>query len=192
MELLTGRNEFAIDFWAIPIAQAQIWDYKARTLHVPEVTGHAEVPPRQVLNNAANSRVDGYIQNLQFQILMMFKLIIFSIQYVLEGNTRETLNDLVSMCAALLRIAERSIYIRIQMKEGAQGAQQFDLGYNGIMSHAIQPLHALRLIQGQGSQDLVNPQAGQYSTTMRGQGQYIPQLVTFAPTKIVNNSTLGN
>ncbi|KAA6370781.1 MAG: hypothetical protein EZS28_033693 [Streblomastix strix] len=28
------------------------------------------------------------------------------------------------------------------MKEGAQGAQQFDPGYNGVMSHAIQPLHA--------------------------------------------------
>ncbi|KAA6370595.1 MAG: hypothetical protein EZS28_033878, partial [Streblomastix strix] len=70
MELLTGRNAFAIDFWANPIAQAQIQDYKARTLHAPEVTRHAEVPPHQVLNNAANSRVDGYIQNLQFQILM--------------------------------------------------------------------------------------------------------------------------
>ncbi|KAA6373606.1 MAG: hypothetical protein EZS28_030866, partial [Streblomastix strix] len=37
MELLTGRNAFAIDFWANPIAQAQIQDYKARTLHAPEV-----------------------------------------------------------------------------------------------------------------------------------------------------------
>ncbi|KAA6388112.1 MAG: hypothetical protein EZS28_016359 [Streblomastix strix] len=55
MELLTGRNAFAIDFWANPIALAQIWDYKARTLHAPEVTRHAEVPPHQVLNSAANS-----------------------------------------------------------------------------------------------------------------------------------------
>ncbi|KAA6377007.1 MAG: hypothetical protein EZS28_027466, partial [Streblomastix strix] len=178
MELLTGRNAFAIDFWANPIAQAQIRDYKARTLHAPEVTRHAEVPPHQILNNAANSRVDGYIQNLQFQILMLYKLTILSIQHVLEGNTKETLIDLVGMCAALLRFAERSTYIRIQMKEGAQGAQQFDPGYNGVMSHAIQPLHALRLIQGQGSQDLVNPQAGQYSATAMGPGQQIPQLVT--------------
>ncbi|KAA6359939.1 MAG: hypothetical protein EZS28_044535, partial [Streblomastix strix] len=56
MELLTGRNAFAIDFWANPIAQAQIRDYKARILHAPEVTRHAEVPPHQILNNAANSR----------------------------------------------------------------------------------------------------------------------------------------
>ncbi|KAA6314204.1 MAG: hypothetical protein EZS28_055625, partial [Streblomastix strix] len=76
MELLTGRNPFAIDFWANPIAKAQIRDYKARTLHAPEVTRHAEVPPHQILNNAANSRVDGYIQNLQFQILMLYKLTI--------------------------------------------------------------------------------------------------------------------
>ncbi|KAA6357217.1 MAG: hypothetical protein EZS28_047256, partial [Streblomastix strix] len=60
MELLTGRNTFAIDFWANPIAQAQIRDYKARTLHAPEVTRHAKVPSHQVLNNAANCRVDGY------------------------------------------------------------------------------------------------------------------------------------
>ncbi|KAA6382213.1 MAG: hypothetical protein EZS28_022256, partial [Streblomastix strix] len=58
MELLTGRIAFAIDFWANPIAQAQIRDYKARTLHASEVTRHAEVPPHQILNNAANSRVD--------------------------------------------------------------------------------------------------------------------------------------
>ncbi|KAA6372954.1 MAG: hypothetical protein EZS28_031518, partial [Streblomastix strix] len=191
MELLTGRNAFAIDFWANPIAQAQIRDYKARTLHAPEVTRHAEVPPHQVLNNAANSRVDGYIQNLQFQILMLYKLTILSIQHVLEGNTKETLIDLVGMCAALLRFAERSTYIRIQMKEGAQGAQQFDPGYNGVMSHAIQPLHALRLIQGQGSQDLVNPQAGQYSATAMGPGQQIPQLVTFTPTQIVQQFYSG-
>ncbi|KAA6363924.1 MAG: hypothetical protein EZS28_040549, partial [Streblomastix strix] len=185
MELLTGRNAFAIDFWANPIAQAQIRDYKARTLHAPEVTRHAEVPPHQILNNAANSRVDGYIQNLQFQILMLYKLTILSIQHVLELNTKETLIDLVGMCTALLRFAERSTYIRIQMKEGAQGAQQFDPGYNGVMSHAIQPLHALGLIQGQGSQDLVNPQAGQYFATAMGPGQQIPQLVTFTPTQII-------
>ncbi|KAA6357972.1 MAG: hypothetical protein EZS28_046501, partial [Streblomastix strix] len=191
MELLTGRNAFAIDFWANPIVQAQIRDYKARTLHAPEVTRHAEVPPHQILNNAANSRVDGYIQNLQFQILMLYKLTILSIQHVLEGNTKETLIDLVGMCAALLRFAERSTYIRIQMKEGAQGAQQFDPGYDGVMSHAIQPLHALRLIQGQGSQDLVNPQAGQYSATAMGPGQQIPQLVTFTPTQIIQQFYSG-
>ncbi|KAA6393724.1 MAG: hypothetical protein EZS28_010747 [Streblomastix strix] len=191
MELLTGRNAFAIDFWANLIAQAQIRDYKARTLHAPEVTRHAEVPPHQVLNNAANSRVDGYIQNLQFQILMLYKLTILSIQHVLEGNTKETLIDLVGMCAALLRFAERSTYIQIQMKDGAQGAQQFDPGYNGVMSYEIQPLHALRLIQGQGSQNLVNPQAGQYSATATGPGQQIPQLVTFAPTQIVQQFYSG-
>ncbi|KAA6353913.1 MAG: hypothetical protein EZS28_050561, partial [Streblomastix strix] len=43
MELLTGRNAFAIDFWANPIALAQIRDYKAQTLDAPEVTRHAEV-----------------------------------------------------------------------------------------------------------------------------------------------------
>ncbi|KAA6374112.1 MAG: hypothetical protein EZS28_030362 [Streblomastix strix] len=53
------------------------------------------------------------------------------------------------------------------------------------MSHAIQPSHALRLIQEQGSQDLVNPQAGQYSATAMGPGQQIPQLVTFSPTQII-------
>ncbi|KAA6373743.1 MAG: hypothetical protein EZS28_030729, partial [Streblomastix strix] len=118
MELLIERNAFAKDFWANPIAQAQIRDYKTRILHAPEVTRHAEVPPHQVLNNAANSRVDGYIQNMQFQILMLYKLTILSIQHVLEGNTKESLIDLVGMCAALLRFAERSTYIRIQMKEG--------------------------------------------------------------------------
>ncbi|KAA6404282.1 MAG: hypothetical protein EZS28_000191 [Streblomastix strix] len=191
MELLTGRNALAIDFWANPIAQAQIWDYKARTLHAPEVTRHAEVPPHQFLNNAAISRVDGYIQILQFQILMLYKLTILSIQHVLEGNTKETLTYLGGMCAALLRFAERSTYIRIQMMEGAQGVQQFDTGYNGVMSHSIQPLHALRLIQGQGSQDLVNPQAGQYSATAMGPGQQIPQLVTFTPTWIIQQFYSG-
>ncbi|KAA6391588.1 MAG: hypothetical protein EZS28_012887 [Streblomastix strix] len=191
MELLTGRNAFAIDFWANPIAKAQIRDFKARTLQASEVTRHAEVPPHQVLNNAANSRVDGYIQNLQFQIQMLYKLTILLIQHVLEGNTKETLIDLVGMCVALLSFAERSTYIRIQMKEGTQGAQQFNPGYNGVISHAIQPLHALRLIQGQGSQDLVNPQAGKYSATAMGPGQQIPQLVTFSPTQIVQQFYSG-
>ncbi|KAA6403398.1 MAG: hypothetical protein EZS28_001080 [Streblomastix strix] len=191
MELLTGRNAFAINFWANPIAQMQIRDYKARTLHAPEVTRHAEVPSHQVLNKAANSRVDGYIQNLLFQILMLYKLTILSIQHVLEGNTKETLIDLVCMCVALLRFAERSTYIRIQMKEGAQVAQQFDLGNSGFMSHAIQPLHVLRLIQGQGSQDLVNPQAGQHSATAMVPWQQIPQLVTFTPTQIVQQFYSG-
>ncbi|KAA6318972.1 MAG: hypothetical protein EZS28_054877, partial [Streblomastix strix] len=72
IELLTRLNAFAIDFSTNAIAQAQIRDYKARTLHAPEVTRHVEVPPHQILNNAANSRVDGYIQNLQFQILMLY------------------------------------------------------------------------------------------------------------------------
>ncbi|KAA6366551.1 MAG: hypothetical protein EZS28_037922, partial [Streblomastix strix] len=175
MELLTGRIAFAVDFWANPIAQAKIRDYKARTLHAPEVTRHAEVPPHQVFINVSNCRVDGYILNLQFQILMLYKLTILSIQQVLERNTKESLVDLVGMCATLLRFAERSTYNRIQMKEGAQGAQQFDPGYNGVMSHAIQPLHALRLIQGQGSQDLDNPHASQCSATAMGPGQLIPQ-----------------
>ncbi|KAA6387430.1 MAG: hypothetical protein EZS28_017046 [Streblomastix strix] len=185
MELLTVLNAFAIDFWANSIGQAQILDYKARTLHAPEVTRHAEVQPHQVLNDVANSRVDGYIQNLQFQILMLYKLTILSIQHVQDGNTKEALIDLVGMCTALLRFAERSTYIRIQMKEGAQGVQQFDPGYNGVMSHTLQPLHALRLKQGRGSQNLVNPQAGQYSATAMGPGQQIPPLVTFTPTQIV-------
>ncbi|KAA6360265.1 MAG: hypothetical protein EZS28_044209 [Streblomastix strix] len=59
------------------------------------------------------------------------------------------------------------------------------------MSHAIQPLHVLRLIQGQGSQDLVNPQAGQYSATAMGPGQQIPQLVTFTPTQIIQQFYSG-
>ncbi|KAA6386203.1 MAG: hypothetical protein EZS28_018269 [Streblomastix strix] len=187
MKLLTGRNAFAIDFWANPIAQAQIRNYKARSLHTPEVTRHVEVLPQQVLNNAANSRVDGYIQNLQFQILMLYKITVLSIQHVLEGKSKETLIDLVGKCAALFRFAERSTYIQIQMKKGAQGAEQFDPGYNGVMPHVIQPLHALRLIQGQGSQDLVNLQAGQYSATAMGPGQQIPQLVTFTPIQIVQH-----
>ncbi|KAA6399032.1 MAG: hypothetical protein EZS28_005449 [Streblomastix strix] len=191
MELLTGRNAFAINFQANPIAQAQIRDYKVRTLHAPDVTRHAKVPPHQVLNNAANSRVDGYIQNLQFQILMLYKLTILLIQHVLEWNTKMTLIDLVSMCAALLRFAERSAYILIRMKEGAQGAQQFDPDQDKVMSHAIHPFLALRLIQGQGSQDLVNPQAGQYSATMVGLGQQIPPLVTFTPTQIVQQFYSG-
>ncbi|KAA6336948.1 MAG: hypothetical protein EZS28_052834, partial [Streblomastix strix] len=176
IELQTERNAFAIDFLTNSIAQAQIRDFKARTLYVPEVIRPAEALPHQILNNAANSRVDRCIKNQQFQILMLYKLTILSIQLVLEENTKEILFDLVGMCAALLRFAERSTYIRIQMKEGAQGAQQFVPDDNEVMSHAIQPLHALRLIQGEGSQDLVNPQAGQYSATAMGPGQQIPQL----------------
>ncbi|KAA6374499.1 MAG: hypothetical protein EZS28_029977, partial [Streblomastix strix] len=160
---------FAIDFWANPIAQAQIRDYKARTLHAPEVTGHAEVPPHQILNNAAKSHMVKYIQNFQYQILMLYKLTILSIQQILEENTRMTLIDLVDMCAVHLRFARRSTCICIQMKEGAKGAQQLNLSYNGVMSHAIQPLHALKLIQEQGSQVLVNPQADQYSATATDQ-----------------------
>ncbi|KAA6377345.1 MAG: hypothetical protein EZS28_027130 [Streblomastix strix] len=106
MELLTGRNAFAIDFWANPIAQSQVRDYKARTLHAPEVARHAEEPPHQTLSNNVSSRIDGYIQNPQFQIQLLYKLTILSIQHVLEGNTKETLIDLVSMCDALLRFAE--------------------------------------------------------------------------------------
>ncbi|KAA6392883.1 MAG: hypothetical protein EZS28_011586 [Streblomastix strix] len=104
---------------------------------------------------------------------------------------KETLIDLVGMRTVLLRFAERSTYIRIQMKEGAQGAQQFDPGYNGVMSHAIQPLHALRLIQRQGSQDLVNLHAGQYSGIAVGKRQHIPQPVTFTPTQIVQQFQTG-
>ncbi|KAA6359146.1 MAG: hypothetical protein EZS28_045327, partial [Streblomastix strix] len=53
------------------------------------------------------------------------------------------------------------------------------------MSHSIQQLHALRLIQGQGSQVILNPQAGRYSATAMGPGQQIPQLVSFTPTQIL-------
>ncbi|KAA6392374.1 MAG: hypothetical protein EZS28_012101 [Streblomastix strix] len=187
MELLTGRNVFAIDFQANPIAQAQRLDYKARTLHVTEVARHAEVPPHHVLNKAANSRVGGYIQNFQFQILMLHKFTILSIQHLLVGSAKEIFIDLVGMCAALLRFAERSTYIRIQMKEGAQGAKQFDPGKYGVISHTIQPLHALRLIQGQGSQDIVNPQAGQYQATAIGPGQQIQQTTD---TKTIDTTTI--
>ncbi|KAA6366181.1 MAG: hypothetical protein EZS28_038292 [Streblomastix strix] len=100
-----SKNAIAIDFWANPIAQSQIRDYNALTLHSQEVTRHAE--------------------------------------HILERNTKWTFIDLVGICTALLRFAERSIYMLIQKKEGDQGAQQFDLGYNGVMAHAIQPLHAL-------------------------------------------------
>ncbi|KAA6375953.1 MAG: hypothetical protein EZS28_028519 [Streblomastix strix] len=163
MELLMGRNAFAVDFWSNPIDQVQIRDYKTRTLHAPEVARDADVPSHQIINQAANNRVDEYIQNLQFHILKRYKLAILSIQHVLEGNTKETLTYLVGMRAALLRFAERSTYIRMQMKKGAQGAQQFDPDYNGVMSYRNQPTYALRLIQGQGSKDLVNLQVGQFS-----------------------------
>ncbi|KAA6323644.1 MAG: hypothetical protein EZS28_054289, partial [Streblomastix strix] len=92
MELLTGRNAFAIDFWANPIAQAQIRDYKARTLQASEVTRHAERPPHHILNNVANSRVDGYIQNSQFQILILYKHTILSIQ-TCTGSQHERVID---------------------------------------------------------------------------------------------------
>ncbi|KAA6310689.1 MAG: hypothetical protein EZS28_056266, partial [Streblomastix strix] len=122
---------------------------------------------------------------------MLYKIAILSIQQVLEGNTKKTLVDLVGTCAALLRFAERSTFFRIHMKEGAQRAQQFDPGYNGVISHAIQPLRVLRLIQGQESQDLFNPQEGQYSATAMGPGQQIPQLVTFTPSQIVQQFYSG-
>ncbi|KAA6378053.1 MAG: hypothetical protein EZS28_026420 [Streblomastix strix] len=77
-----------------------------RTLHAPEVKRHVDVPPHQILNNAAISRLDGYIENLQFQILMLYKHTILSIQHMLEGNTKETIVDLVGICAALLRFAK--------------------------------------------------------------------------------------
>ncbi|KAA6372439.1 MAG: hypothetical protein EZS28_032034 [Streblomastix strix] len=185
MELQTGRNAIEIDFWTNPIAQSQEWDYKARTLHAPEVTRHAEELSHQILNNVANIRIDRYVQNLLFQILMLYNLTILSIQNILERNKKETLINLVGMCAELLRFAEKSTYIWIRMMEGAQGAKQFDLGYNGVMSHAIQPLHALRQIQGQRCQDIANPQVCQYSATSMEQGQQIPYLVTFIPIQII-------
>ncbi|KAA6389885.1 MAG: hypothetical protein EZS28_014587 [Streblomastix strix] len=55
LELLTGQNAFAIDFWASSIALAQIPDYKAQTLHASKVTRHVDIPSHQVLNNATNS-----------------------------------------------------------------------------------------------------------------------------------------
>ncbi|KAA6385612.1 MAG: hypothetical protein EZS28_018860 [Streblomastix strix] len=74
MELLTRRNAIAIEFCMNTIAQAQIWDYNARTLHTQEVIRYAEVPPHQILICAANRRVDRYILNLQFQILILYLL----------------------------------------------------------------------------------------------------------------------
>ncbi|KAA6372591.1 MAG: hypothetical protein EZS28_031880, partial [Streblomastix strix] len=71
------------------------------------------------------------------------------------------------------------------MKEGVQWAQKFDSNQNEVISNAIQLLHALGLIQGQGGKDLVKSQAGQYSATAMGPGQQIPQLVTFTPTQII-------
>ncbi|KAA6396034.1 MAG: hypothetical protein EZS28_008436 [Streblomastix strix] len=180
-----------MDFWANPIAQAQIRDYKARTMHAPEIQKRVEIPSHPVLNNAANSRVEGYVQNLQFQILILYKLSILSIQHVLEENTKRSLIDLVGMCAALLRFAERLTYIRMQMKEGAQGDKQFDPRNNRVKSHEIQPLHSLRLIYGQVSQDLINPQAGQYFASAMGLEQQIHQLVTFTPTQIVQQFYSG-
>ncbi|KAA6401692.1 MAG: hypothetical protein EZS28_002777 [Streblomastix strix] len=59
------------------------------------------------------------------------------------------------------------------------------------MSHAIQPLHTLRLMQELGSQDFVNSQAGQYSATAMGPGQQIAQLVTVTSTQIVQQFYSG-
>ncbi|KAA6389400.1 MAG: hypothetical protein EZS28_015073 [Streblomastix strix] len=58
IEMHTGKSTFAIDFWANPIIYAQILDNKAQSLQAPKVTIHAEVPPHQILNNAANCRLD--------------------------------------------------------------------------------------------------------------------------------------
>ncbi|KAA6386226.1 MAG: hypothetical protein EZS28_018249 [Streblomastix strix] len=55
---------------------------------------------------------------------------ILSIQHELERNTNERLIDLVGLSAVLICFAERSIYIRIQMKESACRAQYFDPGNN--------------------------------------------------------------
>ncbi|KAA6401691.1 MAG: hypothetical protein EZS28_002776 [Streblomastix strix] len=82
MELLTERNALATDFWANPITQLKIRTYKARILHASEVTRHAE-----------------------------YKLMILSIQHVLEGNRKETLIDIVGVRAALLRFAQKSTCI---------------------------------------------------------------------------------
>ncbi|KAA6381527.1 MAG: hypothetical protein EZS28_022945 [Streblomastix strix] len=125
------------------------------------------------------------------EIPLLQTLTIHSIQHVLEENTKETFVDLVCVCAALLRFAQRSTYIRIRIQEGAQKAQQFDPSYNGIISLAIQRQHTLRLIQGQGSQDLVNQQVDQYSALAMGPGQQILQLVIFTPTQIVQQFYSG-
>ncbi|KAA6392227.1 MAG: hypothetical protein EZS28_012243 [Streblomastix strix] len=143
MKLFTGRNAFAIDFWANPITYAQIRDYKARTLHASEVTRHSEVPPLQILSNTANNRVGIYVQNQQFQILELYKLTILSIQHVLEGCTKETLSDLVSMCTALLSIAERSICIRDYVTRNSTIACfGTDIGTRklGLSQHASRPI----------------------------------------------------
>ncbi|KAA6378113.1 MAG: hypothetical protein EZS28_026360 [Streblomastix strix] len=113
MELLTGRNAFAIEFWANSFAQAQNRDYMARILHETEVIRHTKQPPHQILNNTVNCRVDGFIQNLQFLILILHKLTILSKQHMLEGVKKDTLIDQVSMWAALLRFAERCHVTRI-------------------------------------------------------------------------------
>ncbi|KAA6359954.1 MAG: hypothetical protein EZS28_044519 [Streblomastix strix] len=98
---LIGIGQLANVFLANPIANAQVQGNKAPTLHVLEMTRYAEVFSHQFLDNIVNSREDEYIQNLQFQFLLLQKLIILSIQHVLEGNKIETLIDLVGMCAAL-------------------------------------------------------------------------------------------
>ncbi|KAA6394289.1 MAG: hypothetical protein EZS28_010185 [Streblomastix strix] len=95
------------------------------------------------------------------------------------------------MCTALLLFAEKSTYIQIQMMDDAQGAQQSEPDYNGVMSLAIQLLLVLRLIQRQANQDLVNPQVGQYFATEMDSGQQIQQLVTFTPTQIEQQFQFG-
>ncbi|KAA6392292.1 MAG: hypothetical protein EZS28_012184 [Streblomastix strix] len=118
MELLIGRNAFVIDIWANTIAQSQILYQNVRKLHALEVTSHEESQPNQTLSNIVNIWIDGYIQNLQFQILLLYKLTIQPIQQVLEGFIKETLNDLVSICTALLRFAERSMTDTKSKKQG--------------------------------------------------------------------------
>ncbi|KAA6389886.1 MAG: hypothetical protein EZS28_014588 [Streblomastix strix] len=117
--------------------------------------------------------------------MMQCMITILSNQYVLEANTKEVLIDLAGMCAALLGFVERSTFIHIQIQKGAKGAQKFDPNDNGVMSHAIQLLYKLRLIQKQGIKDLVNPHVGQHSTTAMIPEQQIPQLMTFTPIKII-------
>ncbi|KAA6402785.1 MAG: hypothetical protein EZS28_001695 [Streblomastix strix] len=70
-------------------------------------------------------------------ILKLYKLAIRLIQHQLKGSTKDLLIDQIGMCAAKLLFAERSTYIRIQMKEGAQGAQQFDPSYYGIRKSGL-------------------------------------------------------
>ncbi|KAA6366715.1 MAG: hypothetical protein EZS28_037757, partial [Streblomastix strix] len=79
MELLTERTGFAIDFWANPIAQSLVLEFNARTLQTPEVTRNAEISMHHALSNNLNRRNDGYNQNLQFQISLLYKLAILHV-----------------------------------------------------------------------------------------------------------------